>query len=85
MRDDFELYSKVGLINDVIKVLQEHQREWISEREMATRLGQPIELVIKIFNTLGVVPRSWSAPELYAVEDLLESCTRVEISARFNR
>lgn len=53
--------------------------------KVAQALCQPVNLVIKIFDTLGLVPRNWMYPELYAVEDVLESCTRHEVAARFSR
>jgi len=82
---DFALYCKLGLLNDVVKALQGWPREHISEREVAQALCQPVEVIIKLFNTLGVVPRNWCDPELFSCEDILESCTRHEVSARANR
>jgi hypothetical protein len=81
---DFDLYCKLGLLNDVVKALQGWPREMVTEREIATALCQPVSLIIKIFDTLGVVPRSWSHPELFSVEDIIESCTRHEVSWRAN-
>jgi hypothetical protein len=85
MSDDFELYCKLGLVNDVVKTLQGWPREFVSEREVAQTLCQPVALIIKIFDTLGLQPRNWAYPELYAVEDIIESATRHEVAARANR
>lgn len=85
MGDDFELYVRLGLINDLVATLQGWPREMITEREVATALNQPVELIIKIFDTLGVTPPSWQYPELYNVSDLLAVATVHEWSQRANR
>ena len=84
MSGDFELYCKLGLLNSLVKSLQGWPREWVTEREIATALCEPVSLIIKIFDTLGCKPRNWAHPELYAVEDVLEAATRHEVSARAN-
>jgi hypothetical protein len=82
---DFSDFCQLGYLNDIVKTLQGWPREMVTEREIALALCQPTSLIIKIFNTLGLVPRNWMYPELFAVEDVLEGCVRHEVSARFNR
>jgi hypothetical protein len=81
---DLDTFLKSGVVNDVVAALQSWPREHISERELATAITQPVNVVISLFCVLGVVPRNWAFPELYAVEDVLEAATRHEVSQRAN-
>jgi hypothetical protein len=60
-------------------------REHTTIKEIAESLRRPSSEIIRGFTVLGIVPRSWDDPERYEVEDLLETTTRHEVAARYNR
>jgi hypothetical protein len=53
--------------------------------DLASELRRPPSEIHRVFELLGLRPRAWSDPEHYAVQDILESATRHEVSSRCNR
>ena len=60
------------------------QRQTITARELGVALGRTNKELYRVFDELGLAPRTWEEPDDYAVADVLEACTRHEVAARSN-
>jgi hypothetical protein len=54
-----------------------------SVSDIAMALGRELQEIITVFEVLRLQPFTWERPSDYWVEDILESCTRHEVSQRF--
>ena len=82
MSNDFQ--RQLPLINQIVKLCQGWKSDRITMDEVARHLEVPLILIMNLFDDLGLAPRAWSAPEDYAIEDVIEASTRHEVSRRAN-
>jgi hypothetical protein len=84
---DFDANLPV-IINEIVVLAQRMagaRRTWTSVSELADRLRRPSSEVIRAFDLLGLTPMAWSDPNSYSLEAIIESGSRHEVAARYNR
>jgi hypothetical protein len=77
--------AQLPLVNEVVAFLESlRPRETVSVVEIANGLNRSRNEIITLFDVLNIQPGRWDEPSDYEIAAILESCSRHEVSARFN-
>jgi ABC-type proline/glycine betaine transport system ATPase subunit len=82
-----ELRRQMPFVNQVVGLLEHWklQKQTVSVLAIANGLHRIPGEVHRLFELFGLQPVSWQFPEDYEVATIIETLTRHEVAARYNR